>query len=87
MRTCLSTLFVLLTPLLFAQQRVPEIPFDSVPDFPQTACGLEFGRSTRRSCQFQGPCLRLHPLQYGRRSGLCVRRRRNCSSSAPTASS
>jgi hypothetical protein len=43
MRTCLCTLFVQLTPLLFAQQRVPEIPFDSVPDFPKLPDGLNFG--------------------------------------------
>ncbi len=43
MRTCLCTLFVLLAPLLFAQQRVPEIPFDSVPDFPKLPAGLNFG--------------------------------------------
>ena len=43
MKICLCTLFVVLTSVLFAQQRVPEIPFDSVPDFPKLPDGLNFG--------------------------------------------
>jgi streptogramin lyase len=43
MKTRLCTVFALLTSLLFAQQRVPEIPFDSVPDFPKLPDGLNFG--------------------------------------------
>src|SRR6202171_4180458 len=43
MKTCLFALFVLLTPLSFAQQSVPEIPFDSVPDFLKLPPGMNFG--------------------------------------------
>jgi sugar lactone lactonase YvrE len=43
MKTCLFALFVLLAPPLFAQQSVPEIPFDSVPDFPKLPPGMNFG--------------------------------------------
>ena len=46
MKTCLCAcfaLFVLLAPLSFAQQGVPEIPFDSVPDFLKLPPGDNFG--------------------------------------------
>jgi DNA-binding beta-propeller fold protein YncE len=43
MKTCLFALFMLLAPLSFAQQGVPEIPFDSVPDFLKLPPGMNFG--------------------------------------------
>ena len=44
MKTCLFALFgLLLAPLSFAQQNVPEIPFDSVPDFFKLPEGMNFG--------------------------------------------
>jgi len=43
MRRCLFTLFVLLAAPLFAQQDVPAIQFDSVPDFLKLPEGLNFG--------------------------------------------
>lgn len=43
MKTCLFTLFVLFVPLAQAQQSVPEIPFDSVPDFFKLPFGMNFG--------------------------------------------
>ena len=43
MKTCLAAIFVLLAPLAAAQQNVPEIPFDSVPDFLQLPHGMNFG--------------------------------------------
>ena len=43
MKTCVFALFVLLAPLSFAQQSVPEIPFDSVPEFLKLPPGMNFG--------------------------------------------
>ena len=43
MKTCLFVLFLLLAPLAHAQQSVPEIPFDSVPDFLKLPPGMNFG--------------------------------------------
>jgi len=43
MKTCLFALFVLLAPYVYAQQSVPEIPFDSVPDFLKLPPGMNFG--------------------------------------------
>jgi hypothetical protein len=43
MKTCLFALFVLLATPSFAQQNVPEIPFDSVPDFLKLPPGMNFG--------------------------------------------
>jgi len=43
MKKCLLALFVLLAPPVFAQQSVPEIPFDSVPDFPKLPPGMNLG--------------------------------------------
>src|ERR1051326_6451029 len=43
MKIRVSTFFVLLTALLSAQQNVPEIPFDSVADFPKLPPGMNFG--------------------------------------------
>ena len=43
MKTCLFVMAVLLAPLLSAQQSVPEIPFDSVPDFLKLPPGMNFG--------------------------------------------
>ena len=50
----------------FAQQSVPEIPFDSVPDFLKLPPGHELRRSPRRRRQLQGPRLRLHALEQRR---------------------
>src|SRR6202163_1124947 len=43
MKRCLVTLFLLLVSPSFAQQTVPEIPFDSVPDFLKLPPGMNFG--------------------------------------------
>jgi DNA-binding beta-propeller fold protein YncE len=43
MKICLLAWLVLLAPLSFAQQEVPEIPFDSVPDFLKLPPGMNFG--------------------------------------------
>jgi sugar lactone lactonase YvrE len=43
MKTRLLALFVLLASPVFAQQTVPEIPFDSVPDFLKLPPGMNFG--------------------------------------------
>src|ERR1700758_3817791 len=43
MKTCPFLMLVLLAPLSFGQQSVPEIPFDSVPDFPTLPPGMNFG--------------------------------------------
>src|ERR1700726_1397960 len=43
MRTCLFLIFLLLAPLSYAQQNVPEISFDSVPDFLKLPPGTNFG--------------------------------------------
>src|SRR2546422_4853600 len=43
MRTGLFVLFVLLAAPSFAQQDVPDIPFDSVPDFLKLPPGMNFG--------------------------------------------
>src|ERR1700732_1749178 len=43
MKAYLFAWFVLLATPSFAQQSVPEIPFDSVPDFPKLPPGMNFG--------------------------------------------
>jgi streptogramin lyase len=43
MKTCLFALLVLLTAPSFAQQGIPDIPFDSVPDFLTLPPGVNFG--------------------------------------------
>ena len=43
MKINLSKIFLLLAPLLSAQQSVPEIPFDSIPDFLKLPAGMNFG--------------------------------------------
>src|SRR6201996_5874157 len=43
MKTRLLAIIVLLAPWSFAQQSVPEIPFDSVPDFLKLPPGMNFG--------------------------------------------
>ena len=44
MRTCILTLLIFLfASLSYGQQNVPEIPFDSVPDFLKLPAGLNFG--------------------------------------------
>ena len=43
LKTNLSTLLLLLAPLLSAQQSVPEIPFDSIPEFLKLPAGMNFG--------------------------------------------
>src|SRR6195256_6793423 len=42
-KTCLFVLFALLAPLSFGQQSVPEISFDSVPEFLKLPPGMNFG--------------------------------------------
>ena len=43
MKINLSKIFLLLAPLLSAQQPVPEIPFDSIPEFLKLPAGMNFG--------------------------------------------
>src|ERR1700722_4556348 len=43
MNTWMLVMFVLLAPLSFSQQSVPEIQFDSVPDFLKLPPGMNFG--------------------------------------------
>ena len=43
MKICLFALFLLLALPSYAQQNVPEIPFDSVPDYPTLPPGMNFG--------------------------------------------
>jgi len=43
MKICLFALFALFAPLAYAQQTVPEIQFDSVPDFLKLPPGMNFG--------------------------------------------
>src|SRR5437667_10049570 len=43
MKFCVIALIVLSALPLFAQQNVPEIPFDSVPDFFKLPAGMNFG--------------------------------------------
>src|SRR2546428_1822293 len=43
MKFCVIALIVLSALPLFAQQNVPEIPFDSVPDFFKLPSGMNFG--------------------------------------------
>lgn len=43
MKACLIALLVLLAPSTFAQRGVPELPFDSVPDFLKLPSGINFG--------------------------------------------
>src|SRR6202051_2834005 len=43
MKAFLLALFVLLAPLAYAQQSVPEMSFDSVPDFLKLPPGMNFG--------------------------------------------
>src|SRR4030081_74613 len=43
MKTCLFAIFPLLAPLSFGQQSVPEISFDSVPEFLKLPPGMNFG--------------------------------------------
>src|SRR4030081_3763866 len=43
MKRCLVPLFLLLVSPSFAQQTVPEIPYDSVPDFLKLPPGMNFG--------------------------------------------
>jgi len=43
MKTCLLAMFVLFAPAASAQQTVPEIPFDSVADFPRLPAGMNLG--------------------------------------------
>ena len=43
MKISLFVILVLLAPLSFSQQTVPEIPFDSVPEFLKLSPGANFG--------------------------------------------
>src|SRR5207253_5187854 len=43
MKTCFLALSVLLASPSFAQQAVPDIPFDSVPNFLKLPAGMNFG--------------------------------------------
>src|SRR5437016_5506089 len=43
MKICVLACFALLAQLSFAQQNVPEIPYESVPDFPKLPPGMNVG--------------------------------------------
>src|ERR1700684_560492 len=43
MKTCLFVIFALMALRSFAQQTVPEIPFDSIPEFLKLPPGMNFG--------------------------------------------
>ena len=43
MKTFVLVLCLLLAPLGYAQQNVPDLPFDSVPDFLKLPPGMNFG--------------------------------------------
>ena len=70
MKGLLSACLVLLATPAFAQQSVPEIAFDSVPDYPQAPAGHEFRRGAGRGGELEGPRLRLHALEQRGRPGL-----------------
>src|SRR5262245_64962094 len=46
MKTFAVVLLLVITPALFAQQAVPEIPFDSVPNFFKLPADLHLGEAT-----------------------------------------
>ena len=78
--TCHVVVFLLCAAPVFAQtkakaQNVPEIPYESVPNFLKLPPGLYLGEAHRRRDQFQGTRLRLH----------AQRATRACSSSTRTA--
>ena len=86
MKTCLFVILVLLAPLSFAQQTVPEIPFDSVPDFLKLPPGMNFGEVPGVAVNSKG-----HVFVFTRSNSASgpayAPRRRSCSSSVPRASS
>ena len=43
LKTCLLSALVLCAPLTFAQQNVPQLSFDSVPNYPSLPPGMNFG--------------------------------------------
>src|SRR5713101_1404331 len=54
MRTCLVGLFVLFATPSFAQQSVPEIAFDSIPNFLKLPRGVNFGEVSGVAVNSQG---------------------------------
>src|ERR1700681_1013139 len=54
MKTCLFALFVLLAAPVFGQQSVPEIPFDSIPEFLKLPPGMNFGEVPGVAVNFKG---------------------------------
>ena len=62
MRSCLFALLVLLASPSLGQQTVPEIPFDSVPDFLKLPPGMNFGEVPGVAVNSRGH-LRVHALQ------------------------
>src|ERR1700761_4411780 len=54
MKTRLLAIIVLLAPWSFAQQSVPEIPFDSVPEFLHLPDGMNFGEVPGVAVNSQG---------------------------------
>src|SRR5712671_105711 len=54
MKSCLLALFVLVASPAFAQQSVPEIQFDSVPDFLKLPLGVNFGEVPGVAVNSQG---------------------------------
>ena len=54
MKTFLFIILIFLVTPLFAQQSAPEIPFDSVPDFPDLPSGMNFGEVTSVAVNSKG---------------------------------
>src|SRR6266498_333825 len=95
MRTCLVAFVMLLAmPFLDAQQNVPDLPFDSVPDFFKLPAGKNFGEVSgvavnskghvfvfTRSNSAQGPAYAptaAQLLEFGPRGSSCARSGRTC---------
>ena len=88
MKNCLLVLVLaLIASPLFAQQSVPEIPFDSVPDFLKLPPGMNFGEVPGVAVNSKGHVFVFTRSNSAQRSGVRRPRRRSCSSSVPRASS
>ena len=88
MRTCFLIVFLALTASpLFAQQSVPEIPFDSVPDFLKLPPGMNFGEVPGVAVNSKGHVFVFTRSNSAERPGLRARGGAASSSSARTANS
>ena len=71
MKACLFAFFALLAAPSFAQQSVPDIPFQSVPDFFKLPAGMNFGEVPGVAVDSKG--------------NIYVFTRYNCAAAAPKA--